>query len=470
MTLRHSIHILLIAAAVLTAAGTAHAQKRGSAKSMRTERQRTQKEITQTRKLLEENQRQTRLNLEALEGINAGIVRHERQIARLEKELGTVTQSIAAVSDSVARLNAKTDSYREDLKKALVSMREHRKAVSGVAFIFSAPSFTAATKRLGYIRDINTWRMGKIEDLRSHLANLEAQKRQLQSLESQRAQTISSLGTSRQTLQQRREQQQAAVSKLRREGSGLNALLSAKQKRLNELNRELDRIIAAEEAARRKAERERQERAAAEERRRAEARRQAEAKARTEARGKATSSKNEKSEAPARETAQSEQPVRKTETPKPRRQAMEGYAEADRRMSGSFEANRGRLLFPVAGSYSVVGSFGRTSHHNVSSAQVNNSGIDIAAPRGAKARAVFQGTVSSIFYMPGYDNIVIIRHGRYLTVYAGIRSLSVKKGSNVDTGTVIGSIGPDADDPQRCMLHFEVRREREKLNPLEWVK
>jgi len=145
-------------------------------------------------------------------------------------------------------------------------------------------------------------------------------------------------------------------------------------------------------------------------------------------------------------------------------------AEADRKLTGSFTDNKGRLLFPVAGQYKIVGIFGRTSHPDLSRVEVNNSGIDIEVPAGAKARAVFDGEVSSVFRVNGYHNVVMLRHGSYLTVYAGIDRLDVRKGDKVKAGQTLGSIFTDADDDNRTILHFEVRREREKLNPTDWVK
>ena len=64
----------------------------------------------------------------------------------------------------------------------------------------------------------------------------------------------------------------------------------------------------------------------------------------------------------------------------------------------------------------------------------------------------------------------MLRHGNYLTVYAGIDNLSVKKGDKVKAGQTLGSIYSDPDDSNRTVLHFEVRRERAKLNPEDWVK
>ena len=114
--------------------------------------------------------------------------------------------------------------------------------------------------------------------------------------------------------------------------------------------------------------------------------------------------------------------------------------------------------------------FGRTKHPRIPSLEVQNSGIDIEAAGEATARAVFDGEVTSVFRIDGYQNIVILRHGEYLTVYAGLDRITVRKGDKVRTGQRLGHIYADPDDGGRAVLHFELRHERQKLNPSEWVK
>ena len=99
----------------------------------------------------------------------------------------------------------------------------------------------------------------------------------------------------------------------------------------------------------------------------------------------------------------------------------------------------------------------------------DNSGIDIEADEG-EARAIFDGKVSAIFRQPGYNTIVMIRHGKYLTIYANLADISIKNGEEVRQGQQIGKIYADPDDNNRAILHFEIRKEKEKLNPTLWVK
>ena len=124
----------------------------------------------------------------------------------------------------------------------------------------------------------------------------------------------------------------------------------------------------------------------------------------------------------------------------------------------------------MAGRYRVVRGFGRQKHPELEHVETDNSGIDIEAVGGGKARAVFKGRVSEIFKQPGYGTIIMVRHGNYLTIYANLSHIDVHKGQDVDAGQSLGTIYPDPDEDDRSILHFELRKERTKLNPMQWVK
>lgn len=83
---------------------------------------------------------------------------------------------------------------------------------------------------------------------------------------------------------------------------------------------------------------------------------------------------------------------------------------------------------------------------------------------------MFGGRISAIFRQPGYDNIIMIRHGEYLTIYANIAAIDVKTGDNVKAGQSLGTISADSNDNNRSILHFEIRREKQKLDPEQWLR
>ena len=138
-------------------------------------------------------------------------------------------------------------------------------------------------------------------------------------------------------------------------------------------------------------------------------------------------------------------------------------------LSGSFEKNKGKLPFPLSGSYKIVAHFGRQKHPELRYVQTENSGIDIETTPGTKARAVFNGVVSRIFVTPGYNSTIIVRHGNYLTIYANLSEVYVRAGEKVSTGQNLGKIYSDAQDGNRTILTFQLWKERTKLNPELWL-
>ena len=148
-----------------------------------------------------------------------------------------------------------------------------------------------------------------------------------------------------------------------------------------------------------------------------------------------------------------------------------GYAmtKEERKLSNDFADNRGRLPYPVAGRYTIVGTFGEQQHQELKYVRTNNSGIDIQTTPGADARAVFKGEVTRVFVVPGYNNSVIIRHGNYLTVYSNLSQVYVKAGDKVNTCQTIGKIFSDAENGNATILHFQLWKEKTKLNPSLWL-
>ena len=122
---------------------------------------------------------------------------------------------------------------------------------------------------------------------------------------------------------------------------------------------------------------------------------------------------------------------------------------------------------PITGSYSVVGHYGTYSVPGLKNVTLDNKGIDIRGQQGAQARAVFSGTVSSIFQYGG-QYIVMLRHGQYISVYSGLNSVSVSKGAKVSTQQTLGTISKNDDG--HYVLHFQLRNEAARLNPEQWVR
>lgn len=155
-----------------------------------------------------------------------------------------------------------------------------------------------------------------------------------------------------------------------------------------------------------------------------------------------------------------------------RRARQANVSDADQllltELSGRFDQNRGLLPFPLKGGV-VIDRFGEHAHQFVQNTRVKNPGINIAGTAGAAVNCVFDGKVAEIVSIPTYNRCIIVRHGSYLTVYANLVSVSVKKGDAVSTGQMLGRID-NSRDTDSNFLHFEIHRETENLDPEEWLR
>ncbi|MDE5723431.1 MAG: peptidoglycan DD-metalloendopeptidase family protein, partial [Paramuribaculum sp.] len=370
-----------------------------------------------------------------------------REIGKLQQGVDSLARRIAATADSIASLQGRVEAMRRTYASALRSTQGSNGAMNTLAFIFSSETFSHAWQRVRYLQRFGQWRRNQTERITRAADSLELHRMGLDTLRRERSVAVARMSLSQRQLEAQRKETDQLVGKLRSEGSSLKALLKEKDRHARAVDRERENLIAEEPRRREKQQREA-------ERREKEAQRKADKNkttGKTTADSKTTTSTTSGGTAKANATPTS-------------------VAAADRALTGSFESNKGRLLFPVAGRYRVVRGFGRQKHPELEHVETDNSGIDIEAVGGGKARAVFKGRVSEIFKQPGYGTIIMVRHGNYLTIYANLSHIDVHKGQDVEAGQSLGTIYPDPDEDDRSILHFELRKERTKLNPMQWVK
>ncbi len=439
------IILLIIFATIAGAADLSAAKPKAgrNAQSVKKERRIAAGEVERTRKEINQNSGETRRQLNKLASLNAEADRSSRLIEQLDGEIDRLSRDIALLDDTITSLEHNRSTLRSAYADNLRTMRDRRRSMSVMSMLFASSSFTEAYRRYRYLQEFELWRKDKVRQLTDISAEISVRRHHVDSIRNTQAAKLVSLKAENDRLQSNRKETEDLVAELKRKGSSLNKALEEKQAQLKKLDAELDRIIA-EEARKAEAARKAEEQRLAEE-------------AKKKAREAATNVKNK---VPA------EKPVA---TPQEKKAESESQAQIAA-MTGSFESNKGRMPLPVTGRYSIVSHFGLNSHREVSNVKVNNSGIDIQTAPGSSARAVFAGEVSSVFHVNGYQNVVMLRHGNYLTVYAGLDKLAVKKGDKVKAGQELGTIYSDPDDDNRTVLHFEVRRERAKLNPEDWVK
>lgn len=475
--MRRIILLILVSLLAVSVALDA-APRRRTSRDVKRDKQKTEQEIARTRKRIQDNDRETGRQLDRLQTIEANMALRSDTIGNLQLRLDSVNNAIAALNDSIGHLELRSAALKASYARTARAIRTRRQGMNDMAFIFSARSFAQAWRRMRYLREIAGSAERQARQVEAAQKQLLEARTRLDALKATHSTSLSRLNTAQNALRSEKLAADKLVKNLRAQGKSLSRELDRRRRQAQELQRELDRIIEQEiraaEERRRKEEAEKARRAE-EERRRKEAEEQARIEAERKKNEKPGTQPQKPEQKPAEKPTQkpTQKPAQKPQekpAAKPAQPQYASEAEADRRLTGSFESNKGKLLFPVAGRYTIVSNFGTYEHPELSKVKVDNLGIDIEVPAGAKARAVYEGVVSSIFRLDGYHNIVIVRHGQYLTVYAGIDALTVKKGDKVKTGQILGTVYSNQADDNRTRLHFEIRREKQKLNPAEWVR
>ncbi|MFH1313238.1 MAG: peptidoglycan DD-metalloendopeptidase family protein [Candidatus Eisenbacteria bacterium] len=145
---------------------------------------------------------------------------------------------------------------------------------------------------------------------------------------------------------------------------------------------------------------------------------------------------------------------------------LEERRETVRYTGTSFGGRMGNLMWPCEGE--VVSGFGVETHPRFGTI-IRNNGINIRALPGSKVRSVGTGTVSFAGALSGFGNGIVISHGDgFYTLYGHLESLLVGAGYDVKEGDAIGFIG-ETSTPEGAVLHFEIRKGKEPLDPAGWL-
>ena len=131
----------------------------------------------------------------------------------------------------------------------------------------------------------------------------------------------------------------------------------------------------------------------------------------------------------------------------------------------SFSSLKGKLNWPVQKG-KIIRKFGENVNNNLNTITLNY-GVDIKATTDLNVKAVAEGVVSAIDWIPGYGSVVIVTHkGDYRTVYSHLSDLYVSEGDKVRMGNVIAKVGESLEGN---VLHFEIWNSRHNQNPEIWL-
>ncbi len=423
------------------------AQNSKRIQQLKKERTALQQRISQSEQLLSTTRKSVKAQLNHLALINSQITEQQQFVDSLQSDVSALSGDIVKLQRQIADLSRDLAACKQRYRRALLYMNRNRLLQNKWAFILMSENFRQMYRRMRYAAEYSKYIRIQGEAIQQKEKALKERERQLAAAKAEKDQLLAAARQEHAALEGQKQKRQSVVNELNKKQSQLQATLKQTRQKYASLNARIDKLIQEEIAAaerRRKAELARK---AEEERRR---------KAEAERRAAAGGKKGGKSRKPASRTAT---------TPK-----FEAESKADRALTGSFAANRGRLPVPVTGSYAITSRYGQYRVEGLRDVQLDNKGINITAKRGAKVRCVFNGEVSAVASISG-TYIVIVRHGSYYSVYSNLASVSVRRGQQVAARQTIGT--PANDGSGNAMLHFQLRKKNGNsaapINPLPWL-
>lgn len=427
----------LLTACLFVLTTSVSAQSNKLIRELESKRGQLQKQIAESESLLRSTKKDVGSQLNGLAALTGQIAERRRYIAAINNDVESINREVDKLDRELKRLQRDLKDKRRKYESSVQYLYKNKSIEEKLMFIFSAENLEQTYRRLRYVREYATYQRLQGEELMKKRKQVEAKKAELSQVKRAKEALLKEREEEKLKLELQEKQQQELVNSLKKKQRGIQQELKKQRREADRLNDRIDRLIAEEiEKARKRAEEE--------------ARREAAARREKEGKGKKDSSASSKEK---RKVA----PVE--------RYTM---SKTDRELSGNFAANQGKLPMPITGAYIITSHYGQYAVEGLRNVKLDNKGIDIQGKPGAQARAIFNGKVAAVFKLNGLFNI-LIRHGAYISVYCNLSSASVSQGQEVTTKQTIGSIFSDGADGGRTVLHFQLRKEKQKLNPEPWL-
>ncbi|MCI1784716.1 MAG: peptidoglycan DD-metalloendopeptidase family protein [Bacteroidales bacterium] len=378
-------------------------------KTQESRKARLEKEIEILDRQIKENSVKSSSALSNLSLLGKKISDRKELIAESDKQIASYESSIKVKQSQVNLLGRRLDTLSFYYSKLVRSAYKNRDARVWYMYMLSSENLGQAFRRISYLRDFSKKMNEQALKIKQTESELEKETAKLEYLKKKSQEIRAVRVTEINSLQKEQQESQRTINQLKRNRSKFQRDLTAKRRQVEALNREIERII----------------------------------KKAMEEKAASSSSKSGTSKSSSKHKA-----------------------TIDYKLAGEFAANKGKLPWPAEGP--VVDHFGQHYHQVFTRVLLPfNNGVTIALDKGTEIKSVFNGVVSQIVVIPGYNKCVLVQHGNYFSFYCKLKSVSVKAGDSVRTGQSIGVVDTINGETQ---LHFQIWSGRSPQNPELWLR
>ena len=397
-----------------------YGQTNPKVKEMTNQRAKIEQEISESQRLLTSAKKDIDGQLAQLSALTAQIKKQQQYVDRLNADVRAIDKEMKSIEEQLTTLRLELERRREHYSKALQLMANKNSFENRLMFLLSADTFNQMVRRMRYLREYSEFQRKQGEQLVQQQKELDNKQAELEDTRKEKQVLLTKRIEEKKVLDKQMAEQKQLIAGLKKKQKDISNRIAKQQKERNKLNEEIERIIKAEIAAQKKEQKKEEE-------------------------------KTQDTQASGKE--------------------MPAYRESssDKKLTGSFENNKGRLPAPITGPYLITSHYGVNYVEGLKNVKFNNHGVDIQGKEGCSAKAIFDGTVSYVFqHMQNEGSyIVMVRHGQYISAYFNLTNLKVKKGDKVKTNEPLGTICVNATG--NYIMQFQLRKDTQSLNPELWL-
>ena len=452
------------------------------------QKQQIQKEIDELNTNLSKVKGRKDEALKFMSILNRKLEARERLVNNINKEIKRIEEEAFISEREIYRLKKELDTLKQKYAQSIVFAYKNRSNYQYLNFLFSSNDFNDAIKRVTYLKSYRQLRETEAQTIVKTQELLQSNIVKLSVNKEDKKGALINQSEQLKALEDDKKEKDETVKQLRGQEKEINAQISKKEKQRRDLNNAINAAIKREIAEAEKREKERLAKIkAAEELKRKQLEAEAlaaklaaaKAKADAEAKSKADAAIKAEAEAKARRAEdEAKKAEKKSETynaetapgkpvisPTGKVRDYSVFESSKEGMNLSIKFEGKNLPWPVS-TGTICGRFG--TEHISKTMTVERDGIFICCPVGTQVKAVADGEVTFVMNLDEYKS-VMVRHGKYVTVYNRLTDVTVTKGQKVNAGTLLGkaAIGDGGDGE----VEFRVMNGSNKfVNPESWLK
>jgi len=370
-------------------------------------RQEINREIHQFETLVSQGRKEEKSIVLMVEDLDYKVTVRRNLISITNQQANLLTREINNNQKTISKLRDKLKLLKEEYAAMVVKSYKSKSEQSKVMFLLSSSNFQQAYKRLQYIKQYADYQRKQGEEIKAKTIELQAMNQNLLKQKENKEVLIKENRLAKDKLDKELRQQETLIASIKKDLSRHVAQIRVKQKEVDEIDRQITKIIRDAMAA---------------------------------SNVKAGKSKTSTTFA---------------------------LTPEDRKLAANFTSNKGNLPWPVERGVVKVG-YGKQKSPIDRTVPIKSIGVRIITNKGEKVRAVFDGTVLSIMVPKNGNNVVLVQHGNYFTAYKNLTKIKVKKGDKVTTKQEIGEVIINKASGD-AMLQFSIFKDGKPQNPAHWI-